>query len=66
MLDPWVVQSVSLPSCSSQFICTQMWDHLVYLPQPGRASSLPWLPISAPPPGPDEGFFFNSFIVMLP
>ena len=25
-LEPWVVQSVSLPSCSSQFICTQMWD----------------------------------------
>ena len=25
VLDPWVVQSVSLPSCSSQFIRTQMW-----------------------------------------
>ena len=23
---------VSLPSCSSQFICTQMWDHLARLP----------------------------------
>ena len=27
-LEPWVVQSVLLPSCSSQFIHTQMWDYL--------------------------------------
>ena len=26
-LDPWVVWSVLLPSCSSQFICMEMWDH---------------------------------------
>ena len=26
-LEPWVAWSVSIPSCSSQFICTQMWDH---------------------------------------
>ena len=29
VLEPWVVWSVSLPSCSSQFIHTQMWDHAV-------------------------------------
>ena len=26
-LEPWVAQSVLLPNCFSQFICTQMWDH---------------------------------------
>ena len=29
MLDPWVVWSVSLPICSSWFICMWMWDCLV-------------------------------------
>ena len=28
-LEPWVAWSVSLPSCSSWFICTQMQDHPV-------------------------------------
>ena len=28
-LEPWVAWSVSLPSCSSWFICMQMWDHLL-------------------------------------
>ena len=35
-LEPWVVQSVSLPSCSSQFIYTQMWDC------PVHSCSLTW------------------------
>ena len=41
MLEPWVAWSVSLPSCSSHFICTHMWDHLVcqLLPRPLRSSS---------------------------
>ena len=36
MLEPWVVESVSLPSCSPQFIRMQMWDYLVLqlLPHP--------------------------------
>ena len=34
MLEPWFVWSVSLPSCSSQFIHTQMWDHPVHQPPP--------------------------------
>ena len=28
-LEPWVVWSVSFPSCSSRFICMQMWEHPV-------------------------------------
>ena len=52
MLDPWVVQSVSLPSYSSQFICMWMWDpsvcylppHQVLQPLPCCKSSLPGCP----------------------
>ena len=33
-LEPWVVGSVSLPSCSFQFICTQMWECTVRQPPP--------------------------------
>ena len=33
-LEPWVVQSVSLPSCSSRFICMQIWDRLLCQPPP--------------------------------
>ena len=45
VLEPWVVQSDSLPSCSSQFICTQMWDHQSYQPPPCHESSLPGCPV---------------------
>ena len=62
-LEPGVVQSVLIPSCSSQFICTQMWD--CQLP-PCHMSSPPWLPISAPPSSLNECFFFNSLVVRLP
>ena len=58
ILEPWVAQSVSLPSCSSQFICTQIWDHPIHQLLP----HLPRLPISAPPTSLDECFFFNSFM----
>ena len=47
-LEPWIVQFVSLPRCSPQFICTEMWDHLVHQPPapvfqplPCHESSLP-------------------------
>ena len=33
---------------------------------PCPESSMPWLPISAPPTGIDECFFFNSLVVKLP
>ena len=69
-LEPWVVWSVSLLSCSSWFIRIQTWDHLVCQPPPLPVcqlppcghSSLPQLPISAPPTSLDECFFFNSFV----
>ena len=65
-LEPWVAQSVLLPSCSSWFIGTQMWDHLLCQPLPYLHSSLPWLPISTPPTSLDECFFFNFLVVGLP
>ena len=40
--------------------------HWVRQPPPCHESSLPWLPISAPPTGLDECFFFNSLVVGLP
>ena len=33
-LEPWVTWSVSLPSCSSWFICMKMWDHPLHQPPP--------------------------------
>ena len=75
-LEPWVVWSVLLPSCSSQFICMQMWDCLVcQLPPcllgpsaaalPCLTSSPPQLPVSAPPTSLHECFFFNSLVAGL-
>ena len=62
VLEPWVAWSVSLPSCSSWFTCTQVWDPQ-YASLPHILSS--WLSISAPPTSLDECFFFNSFVVRL-
>ena len=74
-LELWVAWSVSLPSCSSWFICTLMWGcslcqlppHLTSPP----AATLPrvlsiQLPVSVPPTGLGECFFFNFLIVGLP
>ena len=77
MLEPWVMQPVLFPSCSSQFICRQMWDHSVCQPPSCLSqssshclamleSSLPWLPISTPSTHLDECFFFNSSVARLP
>ena len=44
---PWVVWSVSLPSCSSWFIHTQMWDHLV---TSRHCSAYPLCPSCLSPP----------------
>ena len=61
-LEPWIVQSVLLPSCSSWFICTQIWDHLVHqLP----LCHFSQLPISAPPTSLNECFLYNSLVVRL-
>ena len=51
---------------SSQFICTQMWDHPVCQPLLCCLFSLPQVPISVPPTRLDECFFFNSLVVRLP
>ena len=71
-LEPWVSRSVSLPSCSSQFVCTQMWDHPLHQLLPcWPATTLPpvlsaWLPVSTHPTRLDECVFFNSLVVGLP
>ena len=57
--------SLSLPSCFSQFISAQMWDCLVFQLPPCRESSLSLLPVSSPPSGLDECFFFNFSVVKL-
>ena len=49
MLGPWVTQAVSLPSCSSHFICMQMWDRPVYQLLPGWVLQLPPCRESSPP-----------------
>ena len=41
VLEPWVSWSVLFPICSSQFICTQMWDRPVSQLPSGWESSLP-------------------------
>ena len=42
MLEPWVAWTVSLPSCSSQFICMQGWEYLLCQQPP--------CPVCKPPP----------------
>ena len=74
MLEPWVAWSVSLPSCSSWFICMQMWDHPLcwLLPTPVLQqlpcceSSPPQLPVSTTPASLGKYFFFNSLVARLP
>ncbi|KAF6078441.1 hypothetical protein HJG60_009258 [Phyllostomus discolor] len=55
---------VCLPTCSSEFIHTQMWDCPVCQPPP----CLPplWLPICVPPTSLNECFCFSSLVVGLP
>ena len=80
-LEPWVAQTVLLPRRSSQFIHGRMWGHgvcqLLHFPIPPSATSLgspaaalprvfsTLLPISTPPTGLDECFFFISLVVGL-
>ena len=64
--EPWVSGSVSLLSCSSWLICTQMRDHVVLQPPPCHKSSPSQLPVSAPPARLGECFFFISLVVGLP
>ena len=77
-LEIWAARCVLLPSCSSWFICMQMWDHPV-CQLPPRPSGLPaaalwqvlfvpppWLPVSALSTSLNECFSFNSLVVGLP
>ena len=77
LLEPWDAQSASLPRSPSWFIYALMWGRWVCcwlqgLPcsfhslPPRHESSPPQLPISAPPTGLDECFFFISLVVRLP
>ena len=49
VLGLWVVWSISLSSCSSQFICIRMWDCLVCNPPPCTVHHLPPCCKSSPP-----------------
>ena len=64
-LEPWIAWSVLLPSCSSLFIHTQMWDHQPPSCLPSPAPALPHVH-SAPPISLGECFYFNSLVVGLP
>ena len=74
-LEPWVLWSFSLPSCSSQVIPTKIWYNLVHQLPPGPLSppvatllcvlSIQ-LPVSVPPTSLNKYFFFNSLVVELP
>ena len=76
VLELWVARSVSLPSCSSRFICREeLWDcpvcQLPPCPSGPPASTLPRV-LSALaanlhlPPVWMNFFFFNSLVVGLP
>ena len=65
-LEPQVVWSALLLSCSSWFICTWMWDCLVHYLLPCWVSCHLSCLISTPPINVDECFFFHSLVVRLP
>ena len=52
VVELWVAWSVSLPSCSSQFICTQMWYHLLRQLLPRSVCQLLPCHTSSPPGSP--------------
>ena len=75
LLEPWVARSAWFPSCSSWFICTWMWDHLLHQPQPPLLWSTsrclaagPLQPAAHLRPSHQSGwcFLFNSLVVGLP
>ena len=45
VLEPWVAQCVSLPSCSSWFILMQMWDRRLYQLPPSSSCCLARSPL---------------------
>ena len=65
-LNPGIAWSVSLPCCSSWFICTRMWGRGVRQPLFLPCVLSAQLPVPAPPTGLGECVFFNSLVVGLP
>ena len=75
-LEPWVAQSVArstscclasqLQLCPPRSPLHNLPPRWFCQPPPCRVSSPPQLPISAPPAGLDECFFFISLVVRLP
>ena len=77
VLEPWIVWSVLLPSCSSWFIFMQMWDCLVCLVRQATASPGLVCHLAAHPlcpgcqsqhllPGWMSVSYFNFLVVGLP
>ena len=64
--EPWVAWSVLLPSCSSQFIHMQMWDHQLLPRPPSLPAAALSCVLSTLPTCLNECFFFNSLVVRLP
>ena len=65
-LEPWVAWSVSLPSFSSWFICTQMCNLQPPPRPPGPPAAALLCILSASPTSLNKCFFFNSLVVRLP
>ena len=62
-VEPWVVWSVLLRSCSSRLIHTQMWDCSVYQQLPCLESSPTQLLVSAPPTSLDKCFSLTPWLL---
>ena len=65
-LEPWVAWSVSLPRCSSWFICTQMWDRPVHHPLPHLVfQPLPWHAVLSTPAACLHLFYWSRWMFLL-
>ena len=68
-VEPWGLPATTLWGLPAAAWPTPLHNpppHWVRQPLLYRKSSLPWLPVSAPPTGLDECFFFISLVVALP
>ena len=63
---PVVHPGLSAHKCGTACSASHCLSYLVLQGQPCHVSSLPWLPVSTPPTGLDECFFFISLVVGLP
>ena len=62
---PVVPPSLFARKCGTTRSASHCLIHLFFQPLPCHTSSLPWPPVSVPPTGLDECFFFNSLVVGL-